>query len=197
MTDHFIDESGVILAESSGAGLEEFGPVIRLEGIEPPPSTFPGSSWTLPESPADPNPVALAASRLSAFLLEQVAVHGMPTTRDGRPIQFLRIQPLSQDDAIAEFQKATGQPNESPSLEQIRETQLHSLYVRVGMPNGNDFWVYWRSAPGSDRAVDEPAPTEKLAMFREWLSRCDPLARFPKGALYFHQQGPVWKEPSR
>jgi hypothetical protein len=199
MTDHYIDESGVILAESSPEALDDFGPVIRLEEIEPPPSTFPGSSWTLPDSPSELNPVALAAARLASFLIGQAEDQGMPTTRDGRPVQFLRIQSLRRDDAIAEYRWMTGQPDADPTPEQIRQTQRSRLYVRVGLPNGRDFWVLWQNAPGSPREQGEPDALEKMAMFREWLSRRDPRSPFSDdGALCFdQQQGPQWKHRSR
>lgn len=189
--DHFIDESGTILAESTGAALGDLGLLIRLEGIAPPPSTFPGSPWTLPDAPSDPNPVALAASRLAAFLLEQVDAQGMPTTRDGRPVRILKIQPLNREDAISTFLAESG--GTDPDQDQIRQTQLRWLYVLIAMPDGKDFWVCWRSHPGAEVSDLEPDSDEKMAMLRQWLSRRDTHSRFDDGALYFKPQGPEWR----
>ncbi|QDV37074.1 cell division protein FtsQ/DivIB [Tautonia plasticadhaerens] len=191
MADHFIDESGSILAETSGAALRDLGPLIRLQGIEPPPTTFPGSPWALPDAPSDPNPVALAASRLAGFLLREVSSQGMPTTRDGRPVQILKIQPLNRDDAVSTFLAESG--GTDPDEDQVRQTQLRWLYVLVAMPDGKDFWVCWRSPPGAEDPEREPDSAEKMAMLRQWLSRRDTYEPFLPGALYFKPQGPEWR----
>jgi hypothetical protein len=163
-----VDRHGLILerlAIDSEIGRAYAEELVHWSGLVDPTSVSAGHSWPSPDNPERPDPVALAAAELSAFLLDEAGRDGWPEDRSGRRIPFRKVHPLSEDPG--------------------------KFFISHKRPDGEVLWVVWGSPPGSE-GQDEPSASKKWAMLRDWVIGGGIDRPREPGALGFTDQGPEW-----
>ncbi|RUL89549.1 cell division protein FtsQ/DivIB [Tautonia sociabilis] len=205
-TDYVVDEAGTIFLQRFPGDDEDLGASIRLGGIAPPRDGTPGTVWELPAeigaagADGGANPVVVSSAALARFLLEETEENGPFTAPDGTAMLLDEIWPLGPENVVSMLREEAEAWGEDPrsvddSPGAILRAQSLRLFLKLRLPDGPSFWVFWQAPPGSEGDDREPSADEKVRMLREWLASPEPSFPPPDGALIFSARGPIWNPP--